>query len=279
MKIGLFFRKNSEQVLRTSLDAANWLESHNVEVSIPTGIAERINVKPDIGFPEGCEMILSLGGDGTLLRATRVAAPHGIPVIGINLGNMGFLTEIEQAELHNSLQKIFRKEYTIETRTMVRASVLRFGKEIRQIDALNDIYFHRDIREPLVSIVLYVDSEWIGKIRADGLIVSTTTGSTAYALSAGGAVVDPECDVMEIVPICPHKINQKPIIVPLHKKVTLEFTSPDLKVSLIADGDNIEDIEPYDVVIVSRSDFDAKLVRFKEKNFYNILRSAFDWSK
>ncbi len=279
MTVGLFFRKNSESVIRIAKDTANWLVSHNITVKIPDEIKNKLDQKPSPDFPKGCDMVISLGGDGTLLRAVRISSKLDIPVLGINLGRLGYLTEVEENELHDSLFRIIRGEYKIETREMLKGVVLRSGREIKEIHALNDVYLYRDLQSPLVDAILYIDSERVGETRSDGLIICTATGSTAYALSAGGAIIDHECSNFEIVAICPHRLNQRPIIIPSSKKISLDFNSPEGNFSLFADGDMIESIVPHDMVVITKSEYTAKLIRLKSKNFYQVLKSKFDWSK
>ncbi len=278
MKIGLFFRKFKNPVIRISEDTANWFTSHNVGIEIPPDLKDKINYPTNPEFPKGCDMVVSLGGDGTLLRAVRLASKFDIPVLGINMGRLGYLTEVEENELYNSLFKIIRGEYKLETREMLKGQILRSGKKIREVHVLNDIYIYRDFHAPLVDATIYIDSERVGETRSDGLIVSTATGSTAYALSAGGAILDHECSDFEIVAICPHKLNQRPIIVPSSKRISLDVNSPEGNFSLFADGDIIDTIIPHDLVVATKSQYTAKLVRLSNKNFYQVLKSKFDWS-
>jgi len=279
MNIGLFFRKFTDSVIRTAHDTTNWLKSNGATVYAPADISKYVNIEPNGDFPHGCDMVISLGGDGTLLRAVRQAAPLDIPVLGINLGRLGYLTEVEQSEIYDSLSKVLRSEYTIESREMLKAVIIRSGKEKTSVHALNDVYIYRDLSSALVDVKLYIDSEFVGMTRSDGLIVCTATGSTAYALSSGGAILDHECSNFEIVAICPHKINHRPIIIPSSKKVTLEFLSPEGKFSFFADGDLISEIKQHDKITIIRSEYTAKLIRLSDKSFWTVLKNKFDWGR
>ena len=279
MTIGLFFRKITNSVIRTARDTANWLMSNNVNIKAPPDICERIDLEPSQSFPNDCDIVLSLGGDGTLLRAVRQTAPLNIPVLGINHGRLGYLTEVEQNEIFDSLSKLLEGSYSIESREMLMATIIRSGNVVSNTHALNDVYIYRDLNSPLVEVKLYIDSKPVGITRSDGLIVCTATGSTAYALSSGGAILDHDCSNFEIVAICPHRINHRPIVIPSSKKISIEFLSSAGKFSFFADGDVIDLIEQHDTISISRSKYTASLIRMSDKNFFTVLKTKFDWSK
>jgi len=279
MKVGLYFRKTDENTMMTALDAVNWLQARKVKVAMPEGVAESLGVTPDNQFPQGCDVVLSLGGDGTLLRAIRGTAPLEIPTIGINLGHLGYLTEVEGSGIRNCLVHILDGDYTIEKRAMIRGTVMRDNKVITNTDALNDIYSYRNILSSVVDVTISVGSERVGKSRADGLIICTPTGSTAYSLAAGGPIIDPDSDVFGLTLICPHRIDQRPVIIPADKPLTVEFDMSFGPASLFADGELILELKPGDQLKVTKSPNYAHLIRLgKKKDFYGILAIKFNWS-
>ncbi len=277
MKIGIYIRKIAENVLMTALDTVAWLQGRGVEVSVPEDVAVHLGLPSDPEFPKGCDVVLSLGGDGTLLRAVHRTAPLGIPVLGINLGRLGYLTEVEGSWIRNSLQRIISGQYDVERRMMIRGVVTRDGEEIISIDALNDIYLYRNIMSQVVDVIIYVDEELVSTSRGDGLIVSTPTGSTAYSLSAGGPIIDPESDVFLLVMICPHRIDQRPLIIPSHKTLRLIFDMSYGPASIFMDGDIITQLRPKDKLTIMRSPHQALLVRFGQKEFFRVLSIKFNW--
>jgi NAD+ kinase len=279
MTIGLFFRNLTDSIIRTARDTANWLISNDVKVNATPEICNLLDIEMSDSFPMECDVVLSLGGDGTLLRAVRQSAPLDIPVLGINLGNLGYLTEVEESEIYNSLSKLLDREYTLESREMLNAVVIREGNEVSSTHSLNDVYIYRDVDSRLVEAQLYIDSQPVGITRSDGLIVCTATGSTAYALSSGGAILDHDCSNFEIVTICPHKISHRPIIIPSSKKVTIKFLSPSGRFSFFADGDVIDMVKEHDRINITRSKHTARLIRMSNKNFFNVLKTKFDWSR
>jgi NAD+ kinase len=279
MKIGIFIRKITESIVMTAIDSVRWLQDRGVSVSAPEDVAIHLGINADPDFPKGCDLVLSLGGDGTLLRAIHKTAPYAIPVLGINLGHLGYLTEVEGSWLRNSLIRVISNQYDLERRFMIRGTLMREGKELLTIDAVNDIYLYRNILSQVVDVEAYVGEEKVSTTRADGLIVFTPTGSTAYALSAGGPIIDPECEVIGMISICPHRIDQRPIIIPNSKPLRLVFDMSYGPASIFADGDIISQLRPQDELIVTRSPYNAVFAKFGQKEFYRVLQIKFNWGK
>jgi len=172
------------------------------------------------------DLVIVLGGDGTLLNAARHVAPNNIPILGINLGHLGFLVELEKNNLEQFFEKLFFGDYTIDKRMMIEASLVREGKKIESFIALNDIVVTRGAFSRLINLKVFVDEQFVDLYSADGIIAATPTGSTAYSLSAGGPIVDPDMNVIVLTPICPHALYSRSIIIPENKVISVHIEKP-----------------------------------------------------
>ncbi len=222
------------------------------------------------------DMVIAIGGDGAMLRAARVCAPHNIPVLGVNMGLLGFLTEIHAPEAWEQyLVPLLSGAYWIETRMMVHAQVLRDDKVIASEDALNDVVISRGIVTRTVRLEMYIDQGWTTTYNADALIVATPTGSTAYALACGGPILPPELLNILIVPVAPHLSMDRPIVISQGSTVDV-IPAADIhtEVVLTVDGRTIEDLRPGDCVRVTASEYSSRFVRMREKNYF--YRSLLD---
>ncbi|ATW24059.1 NAD(+)/NADH kinase [Candidatus Formimonas warabiya] len=221
---------------------------------------------------EDVDLILVLGGDGTLLNTARTVAPFQIPLLGINMGYLGFLTEVDLEDLFFSLEKLVSGEYRLEERMMLRCELKREGTVMDEFFALNDIVVAKGPFSRMILFDTYVEDQYIDTFSADGIIVSTPTGSTAYSLSAGGPIVSPEMDLMLITPICPHTLYSRPMVIGSEKSVRIVLKSESAEVMLTVDGQHGYRLVRWDEIIVKKSSLQTKLVRFQNKTFYDILR-------
>lgn len=245
--------------------ACLFVDKKNSDINIPNTKSTSINeyFKMDI--------ILVLGGDGTLLSVAKNAAELGIPVIGINLGRLGFLTEIENNEIEEGLNKIFAGEYIIEERVMLNAE-LSNGE---MTTALNDIVITRaNSTLKILELDVFINDEYVDDFKADGLIIATPTGSTAYSLSAGGPIVDPSLSSMVVTPICPHKMYSRTIIVPPDKTVLVKCrVSSGDEAIVAADSEVLGKLSTDETVIVKIAQKKFKLIRFEKYNFFSALHN------
>jgi NAD+ kinase len=234
-----------------------------------------------IGHPEwgrpleewtGVRLVVVIGGDGTFLRAATMCAPLDLPLVGVNVGRLGFLTEIEVTDLYRDVSEILAGRHRVEERMMLEARVERGGRTHARYLALNDVVVSKGPFARMVQIAAYADGVRLDTYRADGLIVSTPTGSTAYALSAGGPVLSPELRVMVVTPICPHSLSTRPIVLGGDRTLRVLVGSPQLETLLTVDGHRAERIEPGDEVVVRRSEVVTRLVRKQGYDFYQLLR-------
>ncbi len=219
------------------------------------------------------DFIIVLGGDGTLLNVARQSAEYGTPIIGINLGHLGFLVELENSNLESSFEKIFSDNYTIDTRMMIEGTLYREDKPIDTFIALNDIGITRDSFSRIINLKVFVDNNFVDSFPADGIVVSTPTGSTAYSLSAGGPIIDPSMNLLMITPICPHTLHSRSIIVPDNKTINIHVEDSYKHDAMITvDGQHGFTLEASDIIAIKKSTYITKLIRTEDRSFYSILR-------
>lgn len=213
-----------------------------------------------------------LGGDGTILRCARDASKTNTPILGINLGTLGFLAEVEPADIEPALNKLLAGDYSVEYRFMLDAQIERRGKKVNELSALNDIVVSRSSFKRIVATDVFVDDSFAGHYDGDGLIVATPTGSTGYNLSAGGPIVDSSLFVSIITPICPHTSFSTPMVVPGTKIIKIKFKDSFSQCSMLTmDGQQGFDLEPDDTVIIKASDKKTGLIKIGNTDFYEML--------
>lgn len=279
-KIGII-AKDIPAAQKASKKLVSWLEARGKKVYIDSETAAAINMQgyePD-EIPALVEMIIVLGGDGTLLSAARLVADarSDVPIFGVNLGSLGFMAEVSIEELYGNLEKAIAGKLGTEDRIMLNASVLRGGKRIAQYRVLNDAVINKGALARMMELRVSVNDGHLTTLRADGLIVATPTGSTAYSLSAGGPIIHPTIHCFVITPICPHTLSNRPIALPDSVVVTVCLTSLSEDVSLTLDGQIGFPLEPNDIVAIKKSRFRIKLIKHPAKSYYEILRTKLKW--
>lgn len=218
------------------------------------------------------DFIISLGGDGTILRIAREAADYQTPLLGINIGHVGFMTELERGEI-GLIREIFQENYTVDSRMMLELNVLRDGKSIYCQTALNDVTVTKSNPFHVIQLDISADSVPVTAFRGDGVIIATPTGTTAYSLAAGGPIIEPSAENIAVTPICPHALQAKSFVFAPSREIAVIASGLDgSAVCVSADGDSGIAVRPDDVVIVRRSRRDTRLLRIKGKSFYHILR-------
>ena len=279
LKIGFIanLQKQKGQSLARKLKA--WLDERGVESRLPADLhpdgSGRELVCWDREFYEGLDCGIVLGGDGTLLRAVRVTAGLGVPLLGVNLGRLGFLTELECRDVYRGLEKLLRGEYSIEERTMLESRVRRQGALVDFAVALNDVVIHKGPFFRVIVLDVYIDDEYFSSYQGDGLIISTPTGSTAYSLSAGGPIVAPGVPATVLTPICPHSLFSRPLVISCRQQVTAVLRSTQAEAMVAVDGQHRFQLKSGDRVTVGCSPYTARLIRLGEKQFFNVLREKF----
>jgi NAD+ kinase len=222
------------------------------------------------------DLLLVFGGDGTMLRAARDIAGSPTPILGINIGGLGFLTAVPSSELAHALKQIWNGNFKFESRALIEASGVCNGEKIRET-ALNDIVVSRGAVSRLIALDVGVDGELITRYRCDGLIISSPTGSTAYSLAAGGAVVLPTAEVFALTPICPHALSNRSIILPLDSKITVKAITPHPATILSADGQFVAALQANDEITIRRSRRAIRLMNLADNSFLEALRRKLQW--
>lgn len=219
------------------------------------------------------DIVIALGGDGTILSVAGGVSKYNVPVLGINLGHLGFLAEVEPYAIASSLDKLFAGSYTIDERIMLHAVVERGGQQVQSFHALNDVVVSRASFSRLLSLTTLIDGTVLDSFVSDGVILSTPTGSTAYSLSAGGPILDPSLDVMLVTPICPHTMHSRSMVLPLCKKVSVRLDTHGENGSFVtADGKQGVTLREGDLVNVTKSSHTTKLIRITGSSFYDTVR-------
>jgi NAD+ kinase len=221
-------------------------------------------------------LLLVFGGDGTMLGVARDIAGSPTPILGVNIGGLGFLTGVPSAELARALKCVWNGEFKFESRALIEASGTGNGKKILG-SALNDIVISRGAVSRLIALDVSVDGELITRYRCDGLIISSPTGSTAYSLAAGGAVVLPTAEVFAMTPICPHALSNRSIILPLSSKISVKAISPLPTTILSADGQLIGELDAGDEISIRRSRRAIRLMHLADSSFFEALRHKLQW--
>lgn len=277
LRVGLFPNTKKQGVDTVLGWLVKYLQEKDVQVAIPEDAAQFLGFsaygRSRDRLAEEIDVALTLGGDGTLLNTAREMAPHGVPLCGINMGQLGFLTEIELSELTPAMDRIVRGDYHIEDRHMLDAFVEGTDGRIQTSSALNDVVVSKGGFSRMIRLKLFIDGHLTANYPADGLIVATSTGSTAYSLSAGGPIVNPNLNVILITPICPHSLNTRSMVVSDKEEVRIEMHATHDDIVLTVDGQTVYNLKTGDQVFVHRSRSRARFLKFDGKNFYDSLRS------
>jgi NAD+ kinase len=258
-----------------------WLHNRGISVRLDeqTALYTGAAGLPRELVPQGCDMIVVLGGDGTLLSAARAIGKREIPLFAVNLGGLGFLTAISVEELYPELQRAFCGEHRIAKRKLLNVEVVRGGEVVAAYEALNDAVLSKASIARMIDLDAYVDDQFVCAYKADGLIVSTPTGSTAYSLSAGGPIITPSVPAFCLTPICPHTLTNRPVIVPETSVIRVVSRGPDGSVYLTVDGQVGNPIEEGDALVCQSSRNPLLLVRPPRMRFFDVLRSKLKWGE
>ncbi len=258
------------------------LYGKEIQVFLDEESARFLNYKNSIELEhvgDGADLIIVLGGDGTMLAVARQLKGRDVPILGVNLGGLGFLTEISVEEMPMMLEKIVSGQYKTSTRMMLDVSVVREGNKIFEFSVLNDAVITKDALARIIDIELYVDSVYLTTYKADGLIFSTPTGSTGYTLSAGGPILYPSLKNMIVTPICPHMLTNRPLILPEDVSMMAVLKSKNERVVLTIDGQIGFPLEYGDEVVVKKSPNTVRLIKSLFRGYFEILREKLKWGE
>ncbi len=273
--VGLMINFRKKQPVIMGKRIVQWFSEQGIKTYALPEDGTKLGMDPQYIVPNldsNVDCVIVLGGDGTFLRAARLMAPYGVPILGVNLGTLGFLTEIEMSETQKALEKLCRGEYYLEDRMMLEARIIRDNQVIGNQIGLNDVVINKGSLARINTLEVFVDQEYVTTFKADGLVIASPTGSTAYSLSAGGPIVYPEIDVIIITPICAHTLHSRPMIIPSNKTVQINIEYQQSSSSLTIDGQHCSELQSGDQVVVGKAPYYARLVRLKTHNFFSVLR-------
>jgi NAD+ kinase len=282
MNFGIIANFQRPDAADTVIRAITWCREHEHKVHICEDMVSFINTKVD-SCPRNelwkhIDVLISMGGDGTMLSSVRALAGHPIPILGVNIGSLGFLTQITGDQLEDALRRVFKSDYRIEERMVIKSSV-EHQDQLDHPFALNDIVVDRGSVGRVINISLYANGDYICSYTADGLIISTPTGSTAYSLAVGGPILNPMMQAIIVSPISAFSLTSRPLIFPPDYFIEARIQSGHGSAMLTIDGQVASRFNATGTVKVSRANHTVRLIRFPENSFYDILRNKLHWGK
>lgn len=282
-RLGIVAKTDREEARTVLPQLLDWCAARGIQPVLEketAGLCPEVTV-PMAGRPElpgRVDLLLVLGGDGTLLGMARLVGDLGVPILGVNLGGLGFLTALTVEELFPALEAYLKGELVIEDRMMLEAAVSRQGERLAEYAALNDVVITKSAMSRIIRLEVAVEGQFATGYRADGLILSTPTGSTAYCLSAGGPIVYPTMDAVVLTPICSHTLTNRPIVLPATQRIQVTLIT-DQDVMLTLDGQVGFALKALDTVEVRRASARTRLLRFPQKHFFSVLRAKLKWGE
>jgi len=279
-RVAILAKPGTPEGQRIAFELDSWLRARGVAVRFDEhtarALGRRDGIRPDT-IPAAIDLVIVAGGDGTLLSAARLAGPLGIPILGVNFGGLGFMTELQPEELYTALERVLRGEYEIEEREALRVRFRRGRKILGEYALLNDAVVTKTALARMLVIELRIDAELVATYTSDGLIIATPTGSTAYNLSAGGPILDPRMSAFVIAPICPHAMSYRPLVVPgsVHIEVTLRSLTEEAYLTL--DGQVGFPMRQLDAILVDRHPRSVRLLRVAHRGFFEVLQRKLHW--
>ena len=280
--VGICSKPHSAEALSIVPRLLEWLGERSIAVRCDAetaAYATAVHGLPRGDVPQGCDLMIVLGGDGTLLSAARAIGGLEIPLFAVNLGGLGFLTAITTAEIYPELERALRGEHRIARRKLLAVEVVRGDETVASYHALNDAVLTKVAIARMIDLEAWVDQQLVCEYKADGLIVSTPTGSTAYSLSAGGPVIFPSVPAILLTPICPHTLTNRPVLVPETSVIRILAHNPTESTYLTIDGQVGTTVLDGDAIVCRSSDHALHLIRPPHAMFFDVLRQKLDWGK
>lgn len=283
MRIGVIAKTHRTDVADRLQAALEWLKKRGCELFVDQSVVEEFKLRGIEGvarrlIPAMADVIVVFGGDGTLLSAARLVKHHRAPILGVNLGSLGFMTEISLEELQPALEGLLKGDYRISRRCLLKVQVNSRDGKTRDFHALNDAVINKGALARIISLDAYSGNDFIANFLADGMIIATPTGSTAYSLSAGGPIIFPTENLIALTPICPHTLTNRPLIIPAESKVRVVLKSGD-DVMVTVDGQVGVEMLEGDVLTCTQADHPIELIQPGHKNFFDILREKLKWGE
>jgi NAD+ kinase len=283
-RIGLIGKSGDQHVSTTLQALSALLERHRLQIQVDEDIADMLadSVGPVVTretLSRQCDLAIVVGGDGTLLNAARSLADTGCAVLGVNLGRLGFLVDVSPEDMDTQLNSILGGDFIEEPRTLLHAMVTRDGEPVDESTALNDVVINKKDIARMIELDTWIDGHYLNRNRSDGLIVATPTGSTAYALSGGGPILHPGLDAITLVPICPHTLSNRPIVINHDSRIEIVIHEGTLQAQISCDGQVNLTLDPGDRVTVRRHDHDLRLLHPPGHDYFDVLRRKLRWSE
>ena len=278
-RIGIVAKRHDDFALKTACELSAWLQDKSLDVVVTPDIGKHSNATTaqleDIA--KQVELMVVLGGDGTLLQTGRCFVGSGIPILGINLGRLGFLTDTPLSNMFDVMDEVLAGQFKVKKHFALQVDVIRDGKNMSPGLAMNDVVLQRNDHPRMIEFEMYARNQFVFRLRADGLVLATPAGSTAYALSAGGAIVHPEIEAISMVPICPHTVSNRPIILPAYDEIQLNLIDSPAPAALNLDGQVHSTLNMGDQVCIKRAG-DITLVYLEHWHYFDVLRNKLGWA-
>jgi NAD+ kinase len=280
MRIGIILKKGMPDAVDVVRGVIEFLKSKKVRVLLESEVAKTFRFRgykrEDIALKS--DLIIVFGGDGTLLSVARLVGDRGIPILGVNLGGLGFITEIHRDEIHENIEKLLSGKYNLEERITLSAEVYRRRRKRVKHTALNDVVISKGALARMIELDININDQYVTTFKADGLIISTPTGSTAHSLSAGGPIMYPTLESFVITPICPHTLTSRPIVIPDDFKIDVMIKNGD-DIFLTLDGQVGFPLRVADRVKVKKAEYKTRFVLLHDRDYFKILRTKLKWGE
>ena len=280
-KIGIICKPGRPEPQEILKELLPWLRQKGYETFVDADAAAVLNIK---GYSRAeitslVDLVLVLGGDGTMLSVSRLVAEKGIPILGINLGSMGFITEINRGEIYTVVDKMLADGCAVEERLMLTAKIHRGGEKIAEYTVLNDVVINKGALARIIDLEAFINDIYVTTFKADWLIISTPTGSTAYSLSAGGPIIYPTLDSIALTPICSHTLTNRPIVLPDDARIEIILKTLSEDVYLTLDGQVGFSLKMDDVIEIGKAAYKTRLLIPCERDYFTILRTKLKWGE
>lgn len=284
-RVGIALKPDDQRAAIVLHELQDWLLNKGCEVFIDVKIEQKVTEQCDVRcehisiarMVDHVELMIVLGGDGTLLHAARKFIGSETPILGINLGRLGFLTDTPIGSMFEVVEEVLARRLKTEIHFSLHAEIWRKGELLVSAKAINDVVIERSKHPRMIGFEMYVNDEFVFRMRGDGLILATPAGSTAYALSAGGPIVHPHVNAISVVPVCPHTLSNRPILLPADDGIELHLVESSLSAALSLDGQELAALEEGDRVVI-RKDAGISLVYLPDRHYYDVLRNKLHWA-
>ena len=281
--VGIIAKTHTAGIREILKKLYQWLSDRHIQTFFDRRTGELVEqpseIHPKAQIPALVDLIVVLGGDGTLLSAARLIGEHNVPILGVNLGSLGFLTEITLDEMYCSLDQVLRHEFSTTQRLLLKAYICREEEQLTEYSALNDVVINKSALARIIDLQTSINGQYVTTYKADGLIIATPTGSTAYNLAAAGPIIHPDMHALIMNPICPHTLTNRPIVIPDTSEINIMLKSENEDVFLTLDGQVGFALRYQDVVKIKKAEAMIQLIRPPKRNYFEVLRTKLKWGE